>query len=580
MSKSLVAIDNQRAARIFQEIAEFLELKGENPFKVRAYQRAARTISGMERPVGDLYADGTLTSVPGIGKAIAEKIEQLLKEGNIRLHEELAAEFPPQILDLMDVPGLGAKKAAALYQQLHVGSIPELEQAIAEGRVRELKGFGARTESRLLEGIRRMDTGERRLPLGQARKLVGELLARLREVPGVSRAEAAGSLRRWRETVGDLDLLCVAAEPGPVMEAFCGLVSADEVMMRGETRSSVRLPDGFQVDLRVVPASSFGAALQYFTGSKDHNVALRLRAERMGFKLNEYGLLAEDGSAVAGAEEVEIYARLGLPLIPPELRETGREIELAEAGRLPRLVDLEAVRGNLHGHSEWSDGSNTLEELAQEARARGYEFLAVTDHSRSLVIANGLTVERLQAQMGEIDALNRRLEGVRLLKGTECDILTDGSLDYPDDILAQLDLVVASVHTAFHLGKAEMTRRIIQAMENPHVDIIGHPSGRILNRRPGYELDWEAVFEAAARTRTALEINASPKRLDLPDVQARRARELGLMLAVNTDAHSLREFDFMPLGVSVARRAWLEPEQILNCFSLDRLTRWLRTREL
>ncbi|MBI3928283.1 MAG: DNA polymerase/3'-5' exonuclease PolX [Armatimonadetes bacterium] len=575
----MVALENQRAAQIFTEIAEFLELKGENPFKIRAYQRAARAFNGMDRSLAELHASGELLSVPGVGKNIADKVAQLLDEGRVELHERLAAEFPPQLLDLMDIPGLGPKKAATLYRELRISSVPELEQALREGRIRALKGFGARSETNLLEGIRRHKTADRRLPLGRARDLAADLAERLTGVPGVERVVAAGSVRRWRETAGDLDLLCqVQGSPEGVIERFCGLVPGDQVSARGDTRCSLRLGDGFQVDLRIVPGESFGAALQYFTGSKDHNVALRNRAEKLGYKLNEYGLFDRDGKSVAGETEEGVYQALGMPFIPPEIRETGQEIALALEGALPDLIRPDQVQGNLHTHSTWSDGSDPLGGLAGEALRRGYEYLAVTDHSRSLAIANGLTPERLLEQCREIDALNSGLEGLVLLKGTECDILGDGSLDFPDELLSQLDLVVASVHSGFQMPAQEMTRRILRAIENPHVDILAHPTGRRLGRRPAYEADWEVIFQAAARTGTALEVNGSPRRLDLSDSMARRASQHGVRIAIGTDAHSLREFEHIQLGVGVARRAWVTGVQVINTWPLSQLKGWLEGR--
>lgn len=572
------SLDNLEIARVFDEIAELMELKGENPFKVRAYDKAARALRGLTRPVRDLQASGELLAVPGIGKAIAEKIAQMLAEGRIALHEQLASEFPPQILELMSLNGLGPKKAAMLYRELGIGSVAELEAALKAGRVQGLKGFGAVTEAKLLQAIAQRTTTSQRVPIGRALELAYAMMEELRKVPGVHRLEAAGSLRRRRETVGDLDILCTADAAEPVMDAFCATVAADKVLMRGPTRSSLCLAGDFQVDLRVVPPESFGAALQYFTGSKDHNVQMRLRAERRGLKLNEYGLFDAEGRSLAGREEEDVYRALDLPWIPPELRETGEEVELAARGALPRLVDVSDVRGNLHTHSNWSDGTPTLEMLALEAARRGLEYLAVTDHSPSLVIANGLSPERLRKQRAEIEELNARGVGATLLCGAEVDILPDGSLDHPDEVLAGLDVVVASVHSSFGMGREEMTRRVLRALENPHVDILGHPSGRLLGRRDGYELDWEALFQAAARTRTALEINCSPNRLDLRDLHARRAAELGVTLSLGTDAHHLDQFAFLPLGVGVARRAGLEPERILNTRSLADLRRWLEDR--
>jgi DNA polymerase (family 10) len=566
---------SQELARIFEEIAELLELKGENVFKVRAYDRAARALRGLNRPLQELYDSGELLEVPGIGKGIAEKVGQYLRTGTVELHQQLSREFPSQILALTQVPGLGPKKAAILYRELGIQSLEELKRALEEGRVRGLPGFGARSEGKLLAALRQVHQVSARTPLATADEAARGLAEILRGVPGVQRVEAAGSLRRRRETVGDLDLLCASEDAEPVMEAFCTAPRVVEVLARGSTKSSVRLREGLQVDLRVVPLACFGAALQYFTGSKDHNVALRLRCERRGWKLNEYGLFDSQGRPLAREREEDIYAALGLPWIPPELRETGEEIEAAEKGLLPRLVEEADIRGNLHTHSDWSDGTATLEQLAREAERRGYQYLAVTDHSRSLAMANGLSLERLERQGAEIEALNQRFR-VRLLRGTECDIKADGSMDYPDEVLAGLDVVVGSVHSQFNMPRPEMTRRLLRAIENPHVDIIGHPTGRYIGRRPGYDVDWEEILAAARRTGTALEINCQPDRLDLRDSDARRAGQTGVPLAVGTDAHGLAGFDYLWLGIGVARRAWLGPEGILNTRDLGELLAWLQ----
>lgn len=574
----MTTLDNLEIARVFEEIAELMELKGENPFKSRAYEKAARTLRGLPRSVRDLHEAGELLDVPGIGQALAEKIGQMLREGRVALHEQLSAEFPPQILELLALEGLGARKASLLYRELGIGSLPELEAALQDGRVLGLEGFGPRTQAKLLGSLRARGSRERRLPLGRAAELASAVLAGLRKVPGVGRLEAAGALRRSCETVGDLELLGTADDAGPVLEAFCGSVAPERVLERGSTRASVRLAGDFPAHLRIVPPGSFGAALAHFTGSPEHREAVRVRAGRLGLELREDGLFDRGGQPLPAAEEADVYRALGLPWIPPELRETGEELDAAERGELPRLVELADLRGNLHTHSVWSDGTATLAQLAEEATRRGLEYLAITDHSPSLAIARGLDAERLRKQRAEIAALNSRGSGTVLLADTEVDILPDGSLDHPDEILGELDVVVASVHSAFGMDRSEMTRRVLRALENPHVDILGHPSGRLLGRREGYELDWDEIFRAAARTRTALEINCSPRRLDLRDHHARRAAELGAMIALDTDAHNLAEFDFMPLGVQVARRAWLGSGSILNARPLPELRRWLEER--
>lgn len=561
--------DNQKLLAIFEEIADFLELQGENIFKVKAYQKAARALESLERPVLDLYSSGELARMPGFGKALVEKVGQYLDSGQVELHQKLKASFPPEILRLMDVPGLGAKKASVLFRELKIGSLEQLEEALRQGRVRDLKGFGQRTEEKLLEGIAQLRQGEQRWLLSRARALADHLLEVLRALPCVQRAEAAGSLRRGKETVGDLDLLVISTQPQAVMDAFTALVDPAHVLMKGPTKSSLRWEGRFQVDLRCVEEASFGAALQYFTGSKDHNVVLRGRAERLGCKLNEYGLFDALGQSIAGADEESIYQKLGLAWIPPELRESGQEIEWSEQGRLPELVRMDQLLGNLHTHSLWSDGQDTLEQLAAEAIRRGYRYLAVTDHSRSMVVANGLTIERLLEQGREIRRLNETFEGeFRLLWGTECDILGDGSLDFPEEVLAQLDFVVIAVHSQFQMSPEAMTERICRALSQPHVDVLAHPSGRILGKRAGYQADWEQIYATARRHGVALEINGSPHRLDLNDLAARRAYDCGCWLSLGTDAHSLAEFENLSLALIQARRAGIAAHRLLN--GLDR----------
>lgn len=557
--------DNQQLTGIFEEIADFLELQGENIFKVKAYQKAARGLEGLERSVSELYRSGALASMPGFGKALVEKVGQFVDKGEVELHQQLKSSFPPEILHLMDVPGLGAKKAAQLYKELGIGSVDALEKALREGLVTDIKGFGKKTVDKLLEGIGLLRQGEQRWLLGRVSLLAEELLGRLRALPVVQRAEAAGSLRRGKETVGDLDLLVISTSPEQVMEFFAGL---GEVIGSGPTKTSIRWEGTFQIDLRCVPAESFGAAMQYFTGSMDHNVALRGRAKRMSCELNEYGLFDALGQCIASETEEEIYAKLGLPWIAPELRESGAELEW---DRQPERLQLSQLRGNLHTHSLWSDGTDTLEQLAEEAQKRGYQYLAVTDHSRSMVVANGLSIERLLAQGEEIARLNRGFSDFRLLWGSEVDILGDGSLDFPEEILARLDFVVVAVHSQFSMTPEAMTERICRGISHPYVDVLAHPTGRKINRRVGYQADWERVYAVAREHGVALEINCSPRRLDLNDKAARRARDCGCLISLGTDAHSLPEFDYLPLGVLQARRAGIEAHSLLNSLSWEQL---------
>ena len=557
--------DNQQLTRIFEEIADFLELQGENIFKVKAYQKAARGLEGLERSVSELYSSGALASMPGFGKALVEKVGQFVESGQVELHQQLKSSFPSEILHLMDVPGLGAKKAALLYKELGIGSVDALEKALREGLVTDIKGFGKKTVDKLLEGIGLLRQGEQRWLLGRVSVLAQDLLARLRALPAVQRAEAAGSLRRGKETVGDLDLLVISSEPAQVMEFFAGL---GEVIGSGPTKTSIRWEGTFQIDLRCVPAESFGAAMQYFTGSMDHNVALRGRAKRLSCELNEYGLFDALGQCIASETEEEIYSKLGLPWIAPELRESGAELEWSQQ---PERLELSHLQGNLHTHSLWSDGTDTLEQLAEEAQKRGYRYLAITDHSRSMVVANGLSIERLLAQGEEIARLNRGFRDFRLLWGSEVDILGDGTLDFPEEILARLDFVVVAVHSQFSMSSEAMTERICRGISHPHVDVLAHPTGRKINRRVGYQADWERVYAVAREHGVALEINCSPRRLDLNDKAARRARDCGCMISLGTDAHSLPEFDYLQLGVLQARRAGIEPHSLLNCMSWKEL---------
>lgn len=557
--------DNQQLTGIFEEIADFLELQGENIFKVKAYQKAARGLEGLERSVTELYRSGALASMPGFGKALVEKVGQFVDTGEVELHQQLKSSFPPEILHLMDVPGLGAKKAALLYKELGIGSVDALEKALREGLVTDIKGFGKKTVDKLLEGIGLLRQGEQRWLLGRVSLLAAELLDKLRALPEVQRAEAAGSLRRGKETVGDLDLLVISSAPEQVMKYFAGL---GEVIGSGPTKTSIRWEGSFQIDLRCVPAESFGAAMQYFTGSMDHNVALRGRAKRMSCELNEYGLFDALGQCIASETEEEIYAKLGLPWIAPELRESGAELEWEKQ---PERLELSQLQGNLHTHSLWSDGTDTLEQLAEEAQKRGYKYLAVTDHSRSMVVANGLSIERLLAQGEEIARLNRGFTDFRLLWGSEVDILGDGTLDFPEEILARLDFVVAAVHSQFSMTPEVMTERICRGISHPYVDVLAHPTGRKINRRVGYQADWERVYAVAREHGVALEINCSPRRLDLNDKAARRARDCGCLISLGTDAHSLPEFNYLPLGVLQARRAGIEACSLLNSLSWEQL---------
>ncbi|MDQ7820106.1 MAG: DNA polymerase/3'-5' exonuclease PolX [Armatimonadota bacterium] len=567
---------NREIAAMFNDIADMLEIKGESPFRITAYRRAARALEGLTEDVAAIAARGELEEIPGIGKGIAEKIREYLETGTCKYYEELKAQLPPGLTTLMSVPEVGPKTALLLYQKLGITTIDQLEQAAREGRIRTLPRMGAKTEENILKGIALLRRTKERLPIGQVLPHAQDLLEALRATPGVDQISLAGSLRRMKETIGDIDILVTSARPDPVMEVFTTFPRVRQVLARGPTRSSVILDVGIQADVRVVEPECFGAALQYFTGSKDHNVKLRERAVRRGLKINEYGVFRTPGDQrIAGRTEEEVYAAVGLPWIPPEIREDQGEIELAERGALPRLVELADIRGDLQMHTRWSDGADTLEEMARAARALGYEYIAVTDHSQSLKFVGGVPVDELRAHARVARQVSDKV-GIAVLMGTECDILPDGRLDYPDDVLRELDVVVCSVHSRLKMGRQEMTERIIRALENPHTDILGHPTGRLLGQRDPYEVDMEAILDAARRTGTAVEINASPERLDLNDTHAKMARERGVMLVISTDAHNRYQLRYMQFGIGIARRAWLQKEHVLNTRPLAELRDWLR----
>jgi len=569
-----VPVKNFDLARLFYEMATLLEVNDESRFRVRAYERAAQTLEGLAEDVAVVAARGELTALPGVGRELAARIEEYLATGRLAQLEALRAGLPPAFLTLLEIRGLGPRTARLLWERLGVDSVERLEQVCRDGSILTVPGVRARTRDNVLRSIALWRAGRARTPLHRAREIAARLMEALRAHGGVQRIEAAGSLRRLREAVRDIDLLVTSTEPARVIATLTHLPSVVEVVARGDTKASVRHQDGLQVDLRVVEPAAFGAALQYFTGSKDHNVRLREMARRRGLTISEYGVFdARTGARVAGATEEDVYAAVGLPWIPPELRENAGEIEAAREGRLPPLVEATAIRGDLHAHTEWSDGHHPVERLAEAAQGRGYEYVIVSDHSRSTTIANGLTVERLREQVARIHALQPRY-GIRILTGAECDILADGSLDFPDDVLAGLDIVLAAVHARFRQTREEMTARIVRALENPHVDILAHPTGRRLGSREAYDVDLEAVFDAARRHGKAVEINASPERLDLADVHARRAAELGVPIAVSTDTHHLSELDNLELGLGVARRAWLGRAQVLNARPLSDLLAW------
>lgn len=539
------------------------------------YEKAARSVAGHARDVSELDRKG-LEAVPGVGKSIAIKIQEVLDHGSFDELDELRAHIPAGVRSLLDVPGLGPKRAIVLHDELRVSSIPELADAIEDHRLRSLPGFGAKTEEKLIGAIRHLRQSAERIPLPVALDLAEEILADLLRVPGVESAEYAGSLRRMRETIGDVDLLVASSDPGPVMEAFCSLSHVDDVLAHGTTKSSVLTTGGVQVDLRVVPRPVWGAALLYFTGSKAHNIRVREIAVRQKLKLSEYGLFhADDETLVVAETEEAVYERLGLPWIEPTLREDRGEIEAALAGRLPHVVTVSDLRGDLHTHTTLTDGLASLEDMVAAAEGHDYEYYAVTDHA-PLLYMDRMTADAALEQRERCRELSRRV-GMPLLHGTELNIGPDGSLDWDDEFLAGFDIVVASVHSYFNQPRDEMTRRLVRVVEHPLVNVLGHPTGRQIGRRPGIDFDADAVFEAAARHDTALEINSFPDRLDLPDELARRAREKGVRFSVSTDSHAVPHLDHVRFGVATAQRGWVEPNQVINTWPIAELRRFLRT---
>ena len=568
---------NFALARLFYEMASLLEARESSVFRVRAYQRAAQTLETLAEDVAAVAARGELTALPGIGRDLAARIGEYLATGRIAQLDELRATLPAAFLTFLEIRGLGPRTARALADQ-GVESVEQLEAMCRSRQIIGVAGIREKTAENILKGIERWKAGQTRTLLASGRAVAAQVAEALRAHGGVERLEIAGSLRRMRETVKDIDLLVTSTEPERVIGTLTTLPSVTEVIVKGPTKASVRHQDGLQIDLRVVEPAAFGAALQYFTGSKDHNVRVREIASRRGLRISEYGVFDErTGERVAGATEEEVYATVGLPWIPPELRENQGEIEAAREGRLPALVTAGDIRGDLHAHTDWSDGRHSLEALVTAAQARGYEYIIVSDHSRSTTIAGGLGVEELRAQIAAIRALQPRFR-IRILTGSECDILADGTLDFPDEVLAELDVVLAAVHSRFKQSREAMTARIVRALGHPRVNVLVHPTGRRLNTREPYDVDLEAVFAAARTHGKAVEINSSPERMDLSDVNARRAGALGLPVAVSTDTHSLRELDHLELGIGIARRAWLPPGQVLNTRPLDDLLAWARAR--
>ncbi len=569
-------VTNSDIAEVLNRIAELLELEGANPFRIRAYRNAARTVTGLSRSIGSMLTEGAdLSELPGIGKDLAAKITEISETGHLRFLDEIEGRTPPGLAKLLGVPGLGPKRVQALYTALGVDDLDKLAAAAKAGKLRRLPGFGAKSEEKILRGLKTRGAEEHRMAWSRAEEVALPLVDYLTAVRGVKQVTVAGSYRRHRETVGDLDILATAAEGAPVIERFVAYEDVAEVVSQGATRSTVALRNGLQVDLRVVRAASYGAALHYFTGSKAHNIAVRKMGVAKGLKINEYGVFKGE-KRIAGRSEKEVYAQVGLPYIEPELRENQGEIEAARRKGLPKLVRLEDIKGDLHTHSKASDGHASIAEMAEAAKSRGYAYFAVSDHSKKVTIAHGLDAKRLARQVDQIDRLNDELKGIRVLKSVEVDILEDGRLDLPDSILERLDLRVCAVHSKFDLPRDKQTERIIRAMDNPLFNVLAHPTGRLIGSRAACEIDMERVMKAAQERGCILEVNAQPERLDLTDLHCRMAKDLGVKVVISTDAHSTGDLGLLRFGISQARRGWLEAEDVINTRSWREVAKLLR----
>uniref|UniRef100_A0A7V3YH70 DNA polymerase beta n=1 Tax=Candidatus Caldatribacterium californiense TaxID=1454726 RepID=A0A7V3YH70_9BACT len=573
---------NQEVAKILHDISVLLDIKGESRFRVVAYEEAARRIEGWPEPIEEVWKNGKLEDIPGIGQSIASKIAEYLATGKMAYYEELTKEIPPELIELTEIPGVGPKIARLLYEQLGVKTPEDLEKAIREKKLRNLPRLGAKSEEKIARGLEMFRRKTGRMLLGQALPLVEGIVALLRERTGVEKISPAGSIRRMKETIGDIDILVASSRPQLIMDVFVALPQVREVLAKGDTKSSIVTHEGIQVDVRVVEEECFGAALQYFTGSKAHNIKLREIALKKGFKVNEYGIFRLDtNERVGGEREEDIYEILGMEWIPPELREDQGEIECALEKKLPVLVDMKDIRGDLHVHSHWSDGVASIEEMAQAALARGYQYLAICDHTQSLAVASGLTPEEIHEREKEIRRWNERHPELLVLNGVEANILSDGSLDFPDKELALLEVVVAGLHSGLTQKEEKILRRLELAMKNPYVQIISHPTGRIIGKREAYEVNCDVLFAMAKATHTSLELNAQPERLDLRDVDARKAAQEGIKIVISTDAHDPGSLEYMRYGVAQARRAWLRKEDVLNTFGREELLEFLaRKRKL
>jgi DNA polymerase (family 10) len=570
-------MQNATIAAAFEELAELLELQGANPFRIRAYRNAARTIESLSQDIVGLVAKPghDLTQLSGIGKDLAEKIETFVATGSLKPLDELRSQFPPDVLQMLRIPGLGPKKVVALMDELQIKSLADLRAAAEAGQIATLKGFGKKTEQTILEGLSIAEQAGQRVLLAVAKTAAEEIAADLRALASITQVDVAGSCRRRKETCGDLDVLAISSDSAAAMDRLAAHPLVEKVLARGETKQRVRLRTGLELDLRVVPEESYGAALQYFTGSKEHNIVIRRRAQERGLKLNEYGVYRGD-EYVAGRTEEDVYATVDLPWIPPELRENRGEIELAERGELPKLVEVADIQGDLHMHTTATDGRATIREMAEAAKARGLKYIAITDHSKRVSMARGLDATRLRAHWQEIDKVRGQISGIEILCGVECDILEDATMDLDDEVLSEADLVIGVLHYGLKQPREQIMARLMTAIRNPYVDIIGHPSGRMIGHRPGADIDYAALFQAAADHGVLLEINASPERLDLDDVQAAAAKAHGIPIVIDTDSHSTEGFRTVEYGVYQARRAGLTKADIANTRSPAAFRKMLR----
>jgi len=572
-------LKNIELSRIFEQIARILKIKGENPFKIRAYEKIALVLENLPIDIETIYRQGGLSNIPGVGESIAKKIEEFLTTGKLEYYEKLKETIPSGVIELLDISEVGPKTAKLLYEELGVNNIEKLEKAVRQHRIKDLPGMGEKSEDNILRGIELYKRRKERVLLGTALPLAEEIVESLSRLDETEKINFAGSLRRKKETIGDIDILVTSQRPEKIMKTFTSLPQVREILAEGPTKSSVITKEDIHVDVRVVEPISFGAALQYFTGSKAHNIKLRELAVKRGLKINEYGVFdVKTDRRIAGESEQEIYQILDLPFIPPELREDRGEIEAAQENRLPQLIEYSQIKGDLHLHTKWSDGAHTIRQMAEAAKKRGYKYIAITDHSQSLKFAGGLTEKRLREQIEEIQKLNQESSDFTVLTGIEVDIKSDGSLDFSDEILSKLDLVIAAIHSGFKQESKIITERLISAMQNRFVSIIAHPTGRLIGYRESYQVDVDKMMDIASETGTILEINAYPERLDLNDVYCRMAKDRGVQLAIETDAHSIDGLEFMNLGIDVARRGWLEEKDVINTLSLDKLLKRLKRK--